>query len=731
MTDGGRELQPHDFGIGRLFWRIREAVVVGDADTGRIVLWNPAAEALFGYSAAEATGRSIELLIPEHFRERHRAGLARFRATGRGDVLDSERGVELPALHKSGRPLTIELRLSAIDEAPVAGHFVLAVIRDATERKREEDRRVELARSEAARAEADLARHRLEVLAEASRVAGSSLEWEATLANVARLVVPQFADWCVVDILDDDGRVQPVEVASGDPSVEPLLLDLVARNRRGPGWGHHPAAVALRTGEAQLLAEVPDANLAAIARDEEHLALILRHRPRSTISVPLRSRGRTLGVISFLATEGRPRYAAGDLPFAEEVGRRAATALEHALLFKQAREAIGAREESVRLVKTLTDNATLALFMLDDRQRCTFMNPSAEAMTGFTFDEVRALDRPLHDVIHHTRPDGRPYPLSECPIDRALPRNNRERGEDIFIHKDGTLYPVAFTASPIIRDGRPVGTVVEVRDITAERRAETERANLLARERAAREQAESAVRSRDEFLSVAAHELKTPITSLLGHVQVLARRLESSGNVDPARLRRGLQIVTNQAWKLSRLVEQLLDVSRLDSGKLRIERQLVDLGRLIRPIAEAARARTDRHVVAVRGEPEVTALVDPLRIEQVLVNLLDNAIKYSPEGGPIDVEYGRVEPGGVRIAVADRGLGIPPRHREQVFERFFQAHSDEHVSGMGLGLYVSREIVRQHGGRLKAEEREGGGIRFVITLPSGPMSDDVASEQAP
>ena len=577
MTDGGRTLQPQDFGIGRLFWHIREAVVVGDADTGRIVLWNRAAEALFGYTTTEASGCPIEMLIPEHLRDRHRAGLARFRETGQGNLVDSDRGAELPALHKSGRSLTIELLLSPIDEATVPGRFVLAVIRDATERKLAEDRRVELAREQAARAEADAARPRLALLADARSVLASSLEWETTLANVARLVVPERADWCVVDIVQDDGRVRPVEVAAGDPSVEPLLLELVARNRQSPGWEHHPAAVALRTGESQLLSEVPDADLVAIARDDQHLALIMRHRPRSTISVPLRSRGRTLGVITFLSTEGRPRYTAGDLDFAEELGRRAATAIEHALLFKQAREAI---------------------------------------------------------------------------------------------------------------------------------------------------------RGRDEFLSIAAHELKTPMTSLLGHVQILSRRLDTGAPHDPARARRGLQIVTDQAWKLSRLIEQLLDVSRLESGKLRIERQRVDLGRFVRPIAEAARGRTEQHTITVQGDPEVSALLDPLRIEQVLVNLLDNAIKYSPDGGPIDVEYARLESGGVRIVVADRGLGIPPEHRESIFDRFYQAHSAEHVSGMGLGLYVSQEIVSLHGGQLAAEERAGGGTRFVITLPSVMTTEAAATGPA-
>jgi PAS domain S-box-containing protein len=130
-----------------------------------------------------------------------------------------------------------------------------------------------------------------------------------------------------------------------------------------------------------------------------------------------------------------------------------------------------------RHLAAITQNATLALFIMDEHQRCTFMNPAAERLTGWTLDELRG--RALHDVIHHTRPDGTPYPLSECPIDQAFPQNLREQGEEVFVHRDGHFYPVAFTASPIRENGRTVGTVIEVRDISEERRAREERDRLV------------------------------------------------------------------------------------------------------------------------------------------------------------------------------------------------------------------------------------------------------------
>src|SRR5687767_10279044 len=154
-----------------------------------------------------------------------------------------------------------------------------------------------------------------------------------------------------------------------------------------------------------------------------------------------------------------------------------------------------------RLLETIAENATLALFVMDAQQQCTFMNPAAERLTGFALGEVRG--RPLHDVIHHTRPDGSPYPLADCPIDRAFPQDMREQGEEVFVHKDGSFYEVAFTASPIREGERTVGTIIEVRDVREEKARERETARLLAAEREARLEAEESERRFREMADAA------------------------------------------------------------------------------------------------------------------------------------------------------------------------------------------------------------------------------------
>jgi signal transduction histidine kinase len=250
----------------------------------------------------------------------------------------------------------------------------------------------------------------------------------------------------------------------------------------------------------------------------------------------------------------------------------------------------------------------------------------------------------------------------------------------------------------------------------AERTAELMRANeRLRREVAERKRAEEV---RDEFLSVAAHELKTPMTSLRGFAQVLLGQLDRHETPDPERLAPALRAIDRQSEKLASLVSQLLDISRLEAGRLVLERKLTDVVAIAESVAANARARTSRHPIEVRAPVELTALVDPLRLEQVLTNLVDNAIKYSPDGGAVRIEVGGA-PGALRIVVSDCGIGVPPEHREKIFDRFYQAHAGHRLGGMGLGLYISRQIVDLHQGQMQAEFPQAGGTRVTVTLPAG------------
>jgi signal transduction histidine kinase len=241
-------------------------------------------------------------------------------------------------------------------------------------------------------------------------------------------------------------------------------------------------------------------------------------------------------------------------------------------------------------------------------------------------------------------------------------------------------------------------------------------------------QAESALGLRDKFLQLASHELRTPITSLRGYAQLLLRQYRRQGNVDPEQVQRALRLIDHQSDKLARLAIQLLDTSRIESGRFSLERRETDLASLVREVVDSTKEMLALNAPVLQVEFPITlevpescpAEVDRARLEQVLINLLDNALKYSPNGGQVDVRMARHTNGADRwaeLSVRDRGIGVPPQHRELIFDRFYQVQKRDNPSGMGLGLYVSRQIVEAHGGTLTAEFPPDGGSRFLMTLP--------------
>jgi signal transduction histidine kinase len=242
-------------------------------------------------------------------------------------------------------------------------------------------------------------------------------------------------------------------------------------------------------------------------------------------------------------------------------------------------------------------------------------------------------------------------------------------------------------------------------------------------------EAQNAIRLRDELLSIASHELRTPLTTVSAHAQLMLRRLARDGGADPATVERAFGTIVQQSSKLTRLIEQLLDVSRLEAGRVTLARQRTDVTDLVQRVIGAAEVRTQQRIVAL-VPAGVWAWVDPLRLDQMVTNLLDNAIKYGAPDQPIEIALGGPAgepPGQIEISVRDYGPGIPAESRPRLFERFFQAHAEGYKSGMGLGLFISRQIAELHGGQIEAELPPDGGTRFVIRLPAAP---DAASDSA-
>jgi PAS domain S-box-containing protein len=394
-------------------------------------------------------------------------------------------------------------------------------------------------------------------------------------------------------------------------------------------------------------------------------------------------------------------------------------------------------EESLRLseerFRLLVDAVSdYAIFMLDPQGNVASWNPGAERTKGYRREEI---------LGHHF---SRFYPpedvaAGKCELElRGALEQGRFEDEGWRVRKDGTRFWANVVITPIRSpDGTPLGFAKVTRDLTTRRQAETARLHLAeaqAAQRAAEERArersqvaqeleamnsklKAALASRDDFLAVASHELRTPLHILTMQV-TSSQFLIESGRATDERLKGRLEKAQAELQRLDDLLTKLLDVSRIAAGRLHVEQVEVDLVATTREIVERARDESARSgcPISLIAPGELRGQWDPLRIEQVITNLLSNAMKYG-ERSPVTIELARIGER-VQIVVSDRGLGIDPADRERIFERFERAVSPRNVSGFGLGLWIVRQILDSMGGTIRVEGEKGKGSRFIVDLPA-------------
>ncbi len=341
----------------------------------------------------------------------------------------------------------------------------------------------------------------------------------------------------------------------------------------------------------------------------------------------------------------------------------------------------------------------------------TFVNPEMERLTGWTAAEM--VGRSQHELLHHTRADGTPYPKHACPVGATFRENRPHNVDDeVFWRKDGTSFPVEYASSPIrSRDGEVLGAVIVCRDITARKVAEEEQRRHLA------EMAHVArLSTMGEMASQIAHELNQPLAAITNYSGACLRRMQD-GRDDRASLLEALQLVSAQAQRAGQIVRQIRDFIRKqdsDRGAIDVNELVRQTVQLVTPEARKARVAIDLKL----GDGLAAVSGNAVELEQVLMNLVRNAI-HAVARNPADarrVEVHSLEtgPGHVQLAVVDNGPGMDEAVLNSVFTPFYTTK----VSGMGLGLAISRRIVEAHGGRLWAEGRKGEGATFRVELPA-------------
>jgi PAS domain S-box-containing protein len=388
---------------------------------------------------------------------------------------------------------------------------------------------------------------------------------------------------------------------------------------------------------------------------------------------------------------------------------------------KRAEEALRQQREWLQVTLSSIGDAVIAT---DTDGDVTFLNPVAESLTGWKQEEAQG--QPLRKVFNIMNEQTRE--TVENPALRAMQEGSIVglANHTVLIAKDGIEMPIDDSGAPIKgAEGKVIGAVLVFRDITERRLTEKERSTLLISERAAREKAEAASRSKDEFVAMISHEIRSPLNSILGWAQMLRR-----GKLDQAESERATEIIERNARAQSQLIEDLLDVSRVITGKLTLNVRSVELAQIIEAAMDSIRPAAEAKSIRLRARlksRDSLVLGDPNRLQQIVWNLLSNAVKFTPRHGRVEVSLEPVD-SHFQITVSDSGVGISPEFLPFVFDRFSQASTstERKYGGLGLGLAIVRHLVELHGGTAKADSPgEGQGATFTVTLPVKAIREEM------
>jgi PAS domain S-box-containing protein len=520
-------------------------------------------------------------------------------------------------------------------------------------------------------------RERLSFLAEATALLTSSLELDRTLERLTELAVPQLADWCAISMLvEETGEIEQLVVAHTDPERKRWAEEMRERSRTIHVDDEFDlTAQVIRTAEPVFLREVPQELLDEAARRDPNAAEALREISiQSAITLPLRAGERTFGALTLVA-ESR-ELEDSDFELAQELAARAAIAVDNARLYREAER----RAEAALALAYVGDGVVL----LDHDGRVRFWNAAAAAITGVR--EADAVGRHPTEVLPAWEELTR---LAEL-ADAATPA--RARPVTVPIETASGDRWVAMTGVAFDE-----GVVYALRDVSDEQAFE---------------------RARSDFVATASHELRTPLAAVYGAARTLRR---TDIEIPAEQHDRFLDIIVSETERLTAIVSQILLAGQLEEGRVDMATAATDLSPLVESVLDSARLRAPDQIelrLEQNGSPAV-ALADEDKLRQVVVNLLDNAIKYSPDGGEVAVELAGGH-GRVRLTVRDHGLGIPPGEQERIFEKFYRLDPalTRGVGGSGLGLFISRELVSRMGGSLSVLSQPGEGAAFVVDLPA-------------
>jgi signal transduction histidine kinase len=574
-------------------------------------------------------------------------------------------------------------------------------------------------------------------LAEASHLLSSTLDYTETLKRLARLAVPRIADWCAIFIADGHGQLEPVEVAHTDESKVEGIKEMRRRYPPNPSDQRGVYEV-LRTGRSEFIRQVTDETFGERNMPPEQIQILRTLGISSAMTVPLRARGRTFGVIQFISADSGRLFDNEDVSFAEELAVRAAFAVDNARLFQTARK----RQKEEAALRRATEAIT-ATFSVDE-----IIQQIARSAVDATDADGSCVERMIDGEVVIVAVAGELHPEigQRAPYEGSVAQRVVEFGQPEIIQSYGE-HPaplpgiladtLAFSSAlfvPLVDGGEAIGALMLLRRETREpftaeeaARAHTfgnlaalafRKVHLLEDTERRREELEQVIQSRSRLMRGFTHDLKNPIGAADGHAALLQDGLLGELN---DRQQNSVQRIRNSLRNALKLIEDLNEFARAESGKIELDMVPVQLIEIARELGEQYRDIAEQQGIMLDLELNKVPIItsDDDRIRQILGNLLSNAIKYTESGGRVIVRTDQRpnEVGDcVVLEVEDTGVGIPGDKLDELFEEFARINPGI-KPGIGLGLAISRRVARALGGEITVHSKRNQGSTFTLWLP--------------
>ncbi|MCB0084478.1 MAG: PAS domain S-box protein [Caldilineaceae bacterium] len=665
----------------QLLDNVEDAVISTDAEF-RIRTWNTGAEQLYNWTAQEVMGRTVSDVLDTEFAgismEQARAELAA-RSHWRGEVIQRT---------KSGEPVNISnITVLMYDESGATVGSV-AINRNITERKRAESR--------------------VQFLVQASTILAGSLDYGVTLQNVAEAAVPSIADWCAIDLQNESGSIENAALIHTDPAKVHWAHEL---RKRYPLDLNAPngAPYVIRTGKSEYYPEITETMLEGVAQNEEGRELLRMVGYRSVMVVPLLLHDHVLGAISLVSSESQRLFTEADLHMAEDLGRRAAGAIENARLYQDLRQRQSELHESEERFRSTFEQAAVGMAHTSPEGYYLQVNERLCEIMGYSRAEL--LQKPFIDFVHPEE-KARSAALNEQLIAGHLPSYGVEKR---YIRRDGSFIWVHVTASSVCNEaGDVIYRLAVVEDISARKAAEAALQELNATleqhilNRTA--ELERSNRDLDQFAYVASHDLRAPLRAIDHLANWIA---EDVGDTLPTESRQHLDTLRGRVRRMEKLLEDLLTYSRVGRQLSAVE--WVESGDLVSQIVELLDPPATFTIHIAANMPAFHTHRIPL--ELVLRNLINNAIKHHKGvDGRIDI-WAQAKGEWFVFTVQDNGPGIDPAFHERIFQIFQTLRPRDELEGSGMGLAVVKKAVESMGGVIWVESAEGHGAAFRFTWP--------------